>query len=406
MWTKSEWRAMRRFFVNFEQVCLITAYICLTAAAPSGAQTEVTARESDSSARLLTLEEGRAIVNVAWQQEQPAAGMRDCSHFVHQIYENAGFQYAYASSFEIYAGNDNFERVRNPHPGDLIAWPGHLGIVVDPLQHNFYSLVRAGLAAQDYRSEYWRSRGTPRFYRYKVWQDASLRAANLPSSSRSSNSQTERSTGMNAGLTVEEGARAEYASSDRPPTAVAEKAGRIYGPPVPPVPVVAKNADPPFAIPTSVIVSRGNIPPTREEVLEAISELSDAGGSVLRTDDPLNTQLRLVFVEEFQVERVDLKQDHGWAHLVVDSKVRFVGGEIQRRRHREKVRWELRRTDSGWEAVALQDRRYIPQDVAVKNLSGQLERLTSSEGAAKHQPAVLRQEAQLVGLLNVLLQSK
>jgi hypothetical protein len=58
--------------------------------------------------------------------------------------------------------------VRHPQPGDLIVWPGHVGIVLKPLEHSFYSLVSTGLEAQNYEGTYWRSRGRPRFYRYKV----------------------------------------------------------------------------------------------------------------------------------------------------------------------------------------------------------------------------------------------
>jgi len=44
--------------------------------------------------------------------------------------------------------------------------------------------------------------------------------------------------------------------------------------------------------------------------------------------------------------------------------------------------------------------------VAVKNLAANLARLASSDGAAEHQQAVLRQESQLAGLLSALLENK
>ncbi|MGB9466401.1 MAG: NlpC/P60 family protein, partial [Candidatus Acidiferrum sp.] len=184
MRTRFKCRVVRKPFSILEIMCWRMVWICLIAAAPAVAQVAVPVHDSDSSPRLLSVEEGRSIVNVAWQQESPEAGMRDCSHAVHQIFATAGFEYPYASSFEIYAGNENFERVKNPHTGDLIAWPGHVGIVVDPLQHSFYSLVRTGLEAQDYESAYWKSRGKPRFYRYKVETGGVVSAANLAGSSR------------------------------------------------------------------------------------------------------------------------------------------------------------------------------------------------------------------------------
>jgi hypothetical protein len=126
----------------------------------------------------------------------------------------------------------------------------------------------------------------------------------------------------------------------------------------------------------------------------------------LRSEDPLKTQLPLVIVEQFKVERVDVKRDHGWARLEVESKVSIGSGSVHAKHQREKVRWELRRTDSGWEAVAPADRNYVPHDVAVKNLAAQLAQLTVSDGAAAHQETVLRQESSLANLLSLLLESK
>jgi len=131
------------------------------------AQRVVQAKTKDAPG-LLGAEEGRVLVDVALEQIAPLAGARDCSHVVHAIYVSAGHAYPYASSSEIYSGDRNFVRVRHPRAGDVIAWWGHVGIVVDPGRHSFYSLVRTGLQAQDYESAYWKSRGQPRFYRLRV----------------------------------------------------------------------------------------------------------------------------------------------------------------------------------------------------------------------------------------------
>ncbi len=284
MRTRFKCRVVRKPFSILEIMCWRMVWICLIAAAPAVAQVAVPVHDSDSSPRLLSVEEGRSIVNVAWQQESPEAGMRDCSHAVHQIFATAGFEYPYASSFEIYAGNENFERVKNPHTGDLIAWPGHVGIVVDPLQHSFYSLVRTGLEAQDYESAYWKSRGRPRFYRYKVESGGVVSAANTAGL-------VQRIpwpyTTSDRGRPSKNAPLSENASSNRPPAAASEKREVIYGPPAPPVSPVSKNAEETFEIPASVIIAAGNEPPTREEVAEGISELSDMLGSQLLNDDPL-----------------------------------------------------------------------------------------------------------------------
>lgn len=118
--------------------------------------------------RMLTLKEERAIVKATRTHDAYDADVRDCSHTVHQIYAAAGYEYPYASSFDLYRGTANFVLVTHPQPGDLIVWPGHAGIVLSAKKHSFYSLVSTGLEAQNYRGRYWRGRGQPHFYRYIV----------------------------------------------------------------------------------------------------------------------------------------------------------------------------------------------------------------------------------------------
>src|ERR1700692_3418419 len=101
------------------------------------AQTNPSATKPAPTVRLASAKQGRAIVEAALQEDQPANSSQDCSHLVHDIYSLAGYSYPYASSFELYAGNPNFRRVRYPQAGDLVAWPGHVGIVLEPRQHTF-----------------------------------------------------------------------------------------------------------------------------------------------------------------------------------------------------------------------------------------------------------------------------
>ena len=90
----------------------------------------------------------------------------DCSHLVHAIYEQAGFPYAYAPSRDLFAGVGGFQRIKQPEPGDLVVWRGHVGIVIKPSDHIFFSFMRSGPGTDDYQTSYWKSRGRPRFYRY------------------------------------------------------------------------------------------------------------------------------------------------------------------------------------------------------------------------------------------------
>jgi hypothetical protein len=341
---------------------------------------------------LLTAEEGRAIVDAAREQDRPARGAQDCSHLVHQTYLSAGFDYPYASSFELYAGNENFERVKYSQPGDLIVWPGHAGIVVDPLHHSFYSLVSTGLEAQNYEGSYWRSRGRPRFYRYKVENAEILTAVKAPASARAAKSKKPRETAP----VIEARTPVAVSASNRPPKGA-------YGAPPLPASAVAPTT---FEVPQSIIIAAGNKPPTSSQVAEGISELSNASGNVLRADDLSKLALPVVIFERLRVERLEIKRDHGWARLQIDSRATIAGGETDYKRRREKVRWELRRTESGWEAITPADRAYVPNDVAVRNVAAQLARLTEKDIAAADQETVLRQESQLANLLSVLLKNK
>ena len=137
-----------------------------------------------TGSRPLTPDEGLAILGAALESRHRAAPS-DCSHLVHTVYERAGFSYGYAQSSDLYEGIDEFRRVGNPQPGDLAVWRGHTGIVVNPLQHSFFSLLTSGPGVESYDSPYWRRRGRPRFFRYVKTAapggafSSSLRAASL-----------------------------------------------------------------------------------------------------------------------------------------------------------------------------------------------------------------------------------
>src|SRR6266446_6329969 len=218
--TEFNWRVARSF--------ALAAWLaggCMAAGSQAHAQAASATQGSRSNSRLLSAKEGRAIVDAARDEDQPVRGAQDCSHLVHETYLSAGFEYPYASSFELYAGNENFERVRKAQPGDLIVWPGHAGIVVDPLRHSFYSLVSTGLEAQDYEGSYWKSRGRPRFYRYKVEKAEMLTAVKAPASARAAESKKARETGP----AIEARTPVAISASNRPPKPASERTRVAYG---------------------------------------------------------------------------------------------------------------------------------------------------------------------------------
>jgi len=375
-------------------LCLI--WLCVAELSGARAQSAADTARPGGHVRLVSAQQGRAIVSAALEQNQAPSGTQDCSHLVHQIYLEAGFEYSYASSFELYAGNENFARVKYPRAGDLIAWPGHVGIVLEPSEHSFYSLVSTGLETQNYDGAYWRSRGRPRFYRYKTENAGILTAGAVPGSPRDSNSAKRQESEA----TVEERSRAGARDSNRPPETT-KKAG--YGLPAAHETTAASAT---FDAGRSIVIAPGKKQPTKAEVAQGISELSNASGNVLRADDPAKLAAPVVIFESFQVERLELKRDHGWAHLQIDSRATIAGGETDYTRRRERVRWELQRTASGWEAIAPAERTYVPQDVAVRNLAAQLARVTETDGAAAERESVVRQELHLAKLISGLLDRK
>jgi len=114
----------------------------------------------------LTKQAGLSIVSVARDSHLRRGAGNDCSHLVHTIYQRAGFSYPYADSSDLYRGTPYFLRVKHPQPGDLVVWPGHVGIIVSPAHHTFFSALSHGPGTAEYDARYWKRRGPARFYRY------------------------------------------------------------------------------------------------------------------------------------------------------------------------------------------------------------------------------------------------
>jgi cell wall-associated NlpC family hydrolase len=129
------------------------------------ADDNVGASKPSTAAQVLTLDDGLAVIAAALDSRTHLR-KRDCSHVVHAIYDRAGFAYRYARSSDLYIGTDEFQRVVEPQVGDLVVWRGHVGIVVNPARHVFFSALRSGLGIDIYDAPYWKKRGQVRFYRF------------------------------------------------------------------------------------------------------------------------------------------------------------------------------------------------------------------------------------------------
>lgn len=156
----------------------LTLMLCTVASSFSPAQKQapnsetLNAIESKKSAsRLpppvdLSLDDGLTIIAAALDSIAHVHSKRDCSHFVHAIYARAGFDYPYARSSDLYSGIKHFRLVKNPQPGDLVVWRTHVGIIVNPAHHVFFSSLHSGPAIDTYDAPHWKRKGEVRFYRY------------------------------------------------------------------------------------------------------------------------------------------------------------------------------------------------------------------------------------------------
>src|SRR5215813_8016698 len=118
------------------------------------------------TAQFLDDDDRLSVLAAALDRKVRRASEPDCSHLVHAIYQHAGFPYVYAPSKDLYEGVDGFEPAKQPEAGDLIVWRGHVGIVVKPSTHIFFSFMSSGPGTDDYQAPYWKHRGKPRFYQY------------------------------------------------------------------------------------------------------------------------------------------------------------------------------------------------------------------------------------------------
>ena len=148
-------------------LALLCGWVCFAQVqgTPRPAVTK-TRNPARATERVLNSDERLAVIASALDSKTPRRAERDCSHLVHAIYERAGFPYDYAPSDDLYDGVRGFQRVIHPQTADLVVWHGHVGIVIRPSRHVFFSFLHAGPGISNYESDYWVGRGEPRFYRY------------------------------------------------------------------------------------------------------------------------------------------------------------------------------------------------------------------------------------------------
>jgi hypothetical protein len=347
--------------------------------------------------RLLTHDEGLAIVDAISDHHKSLHGKRakpDCSHLVNDIYDLAGFPYSYAKSADLYRGQANFVRVNAPQPGDLIVWRGHVGVVLYPRQHLFYSSLRSGLDTEDYTSAYWRRRGTPRFYRYRASSDQTILTARRVAPQNGLEGNNVRTQLVSQSVTDEPRTNVRSRDSLEPvsnsgddsPTQQASDAEEIS-----------------HTAPSNVLINIGNKKPTTEQVKEAISKTYQSLSQALNADSLLHSRSPVVIFTQLRVERLEFKGKHGWADVSIDTEATLTSGALDKSAHRDEQRWEMRRAKSGWTIVAPTQNIYVPRAFAVRIFAQQLAQLTDQDSSTSMTVASDSQQGRLASLLNILL---
>lgn len=328
-------------------VSLLSACLYVPGAAQT-VRTIDTLRQNETF-RFVSRDEGEAIVQVAWELRRGLDPKPDCSHFVNAIYAQAGLDYEYARTQEIFEGIDSFRRVNRPQPGDLVVWQGHVGIVVDPDEHSFYSSVQSGFAIEDYRSDYWTSRGQPRFYRYLIDE---MHKARLVAHVNLQLMPAPMQSGSVHGL------------SDRAPDSRRRTTNRL-----PDGDTITGPAAGDTEISDAVFVT-SHMKPSKEEVQVALNRLADANGERLLQQAMVRPNQSIVVPDQVEVAELNVHDHSGWVELQIKA-TGFRSGQDDLK-PADKWRVSLHHEERGWVMLAPQDRVYLRRDLAIRALADQV----------------------------------
>jgi hypothetical protein len=312
----------------------------------------------------------------------------DCSHLVHDIYERAGFVYDYASSRELYIGSTNFTRVHTPQAGDLVVWRGHVGIVIDPKEHSFFSFVRSGPDTQFYDSPYWRSRGIARFYRYVT--EKSLRSGQTVEATRRAD---------------QEPVAASRTSENRPPSKLpkptpASSTVRVAGTSSSGTASSGLGGLEPAEIAREIIVQTAGKNPAPDEIAAAFFEMNRDSSRPLRMHGLNNFGRAIVVYREIRISGLEIKGKHGTALVSIESLGGSSSVQTGSRPGWRELSLEFEKTKKGWVMSPLQEAAYVSREAALQALSARLAELAQNVEATVEQE---REQKQIIRFLSLLV---
>ena len=359
-----------------------TAQQTRDASAPTHPTTSINASQHAQplTSPTLTGEEGLVVLGAALKSHSRSGLKSDCSHLVHAIYERAGFPYSYVSSADLYTGIAEFRRVRRPQSGDLVVWPGHVGVVVNPAQSSFFSALRSGQGVESYDSAYWKERGRPHFFRYVKKAPATVQVA----SSRTANLKPNVMASPGPGPLIPRNAG----------TNAAEEAEAVLSP--------RRVETSPASVAVASIQLLNSKRPKPADVSAALEKNFSETGEALQGENLLKLSRRVVVFDQVKVERVRLKREQGWADIVINGAFSLPRQDANSKKHTERQRWLLRRgPHDTWELALPPQVTYVSNGFAVRLLVHQLAALTED---ASGRPDSTDAKMELAHLLSALLQ--
>jgi len=383
--------------------------------------------------RLLSLSEGRAIAQgISWADDEEGLSP-DCSHLVHRLYEQAGYSYPYVSSLDLYRGTGQFLRVRYAQPGDLVVWQGHVGIVVDPKEHSFFSTTHSGVRTLNYRSAYWQARGYPRFFRYLTKSPLKGGAAS-EASNRSSGVQPKEQAVMGGGgvgsgrenrpglqtvkavpgptagptgratdksrsdtVRIEAGASKahEETTKSREETTEASRA-RVEN--------TSRTSSTRASTPGSLLQiplrATGHAPQALD-VTAALHAANLEAGEILRAGNLDRLERPVVVYRQLQVSGIELKGKRGIARIHVETVAAVTAERMEAQSGSEDHQLELQLTKKGWVIMQGNEIAYVPRDGAMRILAARLVVLTQDKEPSNGKD---REQAEIVRFMNLLVE--
>src|SRR5215467_2878385 len=305
--------------------------------------------------------QGRKILAIMSTLHADFESETDCSHFVHDVYERAGFPYDYVTSRELYVGNTNFTRVHKPQPGDLIVWRGHVGIIIDPKERSFFSSVRSGPDTQFYDSPYWRSRGIARFYRYMTGRP------------------------LRGGPALE---AAREAKQEAPSRGLENRPPSVLMNPLPPSnfgQAIDQSDSGQFEAPREIVLQMTGRNPTPDEIAAGFIEMNQRSAKSLRTCAMNTFGKPIVIYREMHIRAVQIKGKRGSALVSIESLGTLPDSQAGSQPVWKEESLELEKTKRGWVMSPVKEAVYVSREVALQLLSARLAELTQNTNTTSAQ---------------------